>query len=618
MIDDKNPRVSSDDSNNNNNNNNNNDANAQSRQRKKRRWDQPADTLVSAGVTLPLSNMGFLGGSSRPTVIPPLSAAFFTNPLAGATTCANLPTLFQTPTLLQNQSAVVPKVNQSMIQDELIIAREIVINDAESSIRYKLTKRQTQEEIQKCTGAVVITRFLKDTTERILAVDRAAAMVEELLKPDHLLQPTLATICNGLKVTQPLISTSVYLGFDADPSLNIVARIRGPNDQYMNHIMNETGATVLLRGSGSGNSEIQQGEEPLHLFLSSNNSKSLEDAKRLAEHLLDTISMECGASSDGFRVSSSKVYGAVPPPQQLLTGVTSTVTCLAPAGGRLIPVVSCGVNLPNMAPYPPPIISGGTSYSGYDGIYPQATPLQQVALALRQTHTPINSVVPPTPSLLANTASNNLSSSSSSEKEKRRRKFQELPSTVKPAVNSYQVFSLTFYEANRLIRGPLCVWAIGLYVSQDIHFLMEGVLKSNKRSLYLGDSITQTMPAPDKMVPSSMPPPPPKFTSSLLAAPPSPPPPPPPPPKFSSSSPVNDMTPTSIAMSILSQPLKLTSTVKFNDTSNSLNKTISSNVPDTLIKLMEYGDEDDDLEETDEDVSSNSSTAGSHKPFWAV
>ncbi|PIA24647.1 hypothetical protein AQUCO_211500001v1, partial [Aquilegia coerulea] len=43
------------------------------------------------------------------------------------------------------------------IQDELI-AREIIINDAEPTVRYKLTKRQTQEEIQRCTGAVVITR----------------------------------------------------------------------------------------------------------------------------------------------------------------------------------------------------------------------------------------------------------------------------------------------------------------------------------------------------------------------------------------------------------------------------------------------------------------------------
>ncbi len=39
-----------------------------------------------------------------------------------------------------------------------------------------------------------------------------------------------------------------------------------------------------------------EGQQPLHLFLSSNNPKSLEDAKRLAENLLDTISLECGAS----------------------------------------------------------------------------------------------------------------------------------------------------------------------------------------------------------------------------------------------------------------------------------------------------------------------------------
>lgn len=35
---------------------------------------------------------------------------------------------------------------QPKIQDELI-AREIVINDAEPTARYKLTKRQTQEEV---------------------------------------------------------------------------------------------------------------------------------------------------------------------------------------------------------------------------------------------------------------------------------------------------------------------------------------------------------------------------------------------------------------------------------------------------------------------------------------
>ena len=41
---------------------------------------------------------------------------------------------------------------------------------------------------------------------------------------------------------------------------------------------------------------VLDGQQPMHLFLSSNNAKSLEDAKFLAENLLDTISVECGAS----------------------------------------------------------------------------------------------------------------------------------------------------------------------------------------------------------------------------------------------------------------------------------------------------------------------------------
>lgn len=35
-------------------------------------------------------------------------------------------------------------------------------------------------------------------------------------------------------------------------------------DQYINHIMNETGATVLLRGRGSGNVEGLQGEGTIY------------------------------------------------------------------------------------------------------------------------------------------------------------------------------------------------------------------------------------------------------------------------------------------------------------------------------------------------------------------
>ncbi|WMV15085.1 hypothetical protein MTR67_008470 [Solanum verrucosum] len=471
--------------------------------RKRRKWDQPAETFVPEGVPVsgifPLVNTGSLAGITLPGVIPVLGAAF-TNPLTaiGTTTVQQLPVIIA-------QKSVQPK-----IQDELI-AREIVINDADPSVRYRLTKRQTQEEIQKSTGAVVITRgkykppsapsdgekplylhisagaHLETTLERIRAVDRAAAVVEEMLKQ--------GPVNNGLKVNH-LLSTCVYLGFEADPSANITVRIRGPNDQYINHIMNETGATVLLRGRGSGYSDEGQGEDvhqPLHLLISSNNSASLERAKLLAENLLDTICAECGAS----RVSSCKVYGAVPPPLQPLASIqvsgsesevnnipTANVAAqiLSSSTAAAVPVTTAaGVTgvvsqgtvpqslgslnpVPSQPPtscYPHQLVTSRTSYIGYDGIYPQATALQQVALALRQSTSPVTTTVPPAttgPSITSQ-------KSTGSEKDKRpaqKRKFQELPAGGRGQATVNQVISLTLYEANRLWNsvGPL-------YVSQD-------------------------------------------------------------------------------------------------------------------------------------------------------
>ncbi|KAJ0099759.1 hypothetical protein Patl1_21726 [Pistacia atlantica] len=620
----------------------------QIKQRKKRKWDQPAESLVN----YPLGNMGSLVGVLPSGVAPSVSAAaaFLTNPI-GASGLAVPPVVLQGPS--------VPKLSQPKIQDELIIAREIVINDAESSVRYKLTKRQTQEEIQKCTGAVVITRgkyrppnappdgekplylhissgaHLKETAERILAVDRAAAMVEEMLKQGQNGFPTLLSMSNGVKE----LSTCVFLSFEPDPSLNIAARIRGPNDQYINHIMNETGATVLLRGHGSGNFEGLHGEDvhqPLHLFLSSSNPKSLEDAKRLAENLLDTISVECGAS----RVSSSKVYNAVPPPQQLLSGIqsngdeqklnatsgsglTSTVSIapvpavssvtapgVATVSSQGTPVQSggmmnCAQPQQNMVGYPQPILTGGTSYSGYEGIYPQATPLQQVALALRHSSAPITSSVTPATSVTPTTAVANPGKKSNisftSEKEKRppqKRKFQELPVGSKGPAKLYQGgwIIVAYGRGNQKKKRFVKFTGNKLRLGFSFSNLLQGseLLNPSELSADVEVRNVSNMPAPKRLVQSAvngMLPPPPRSM------------PPPPPPKFISSTPAP----------------------KFQDKGRSLNKMQSENIPDTLVKLMEYGEDDDDLEETGEEsltsdssFSLNSNKVAVRKPFWAL
>ncbi|XP_073292642.1 protein RIK-like isoform X2 [Primulina huaijiensis] len=532
------------------------------KQRKRRKWDQPDERLISDGV---LTNVGTLARIVLPTVSP-LSGAAMATPFSPSV--ANPSQVVQVP-LQQVAATIVQNLVQSRIQDELI-SREIIINDADSAIRYKLTKRQTQEEIQKCTSAVVITRgkyrppnappdgerplylhisaaaHLETTAERIKAVDLGAAMVEEMLKQ--------GSVNNEVKVDRTL-TTCVFLGFEADPSWNIASRICGPNGQYVNHIMNETGATVLLRGHGSGSSKNEPTEvaqQPLHLLLSSNDPKSLEHAKLLAENLLDTISGERGAR----RASHCNLYDAVPPPSQLEAGLQSIVnspnpnyvsssssTALASVNNvasKCYVSQSIGESNPGVA-YPHTLsISGTTSYIGYGGIYPQATPLQQVALALRQSTSPVTAAVSPMTTAVSVKPLTE-ESPSVNNKWTKKRKFRELPATIK---------------------GPKNL--------QGSEFPMPRELTS-----HVGARDVSTVIAPKKSVLQSfggMPPPPPRKINSL--------------PKLNENS--------------------------------TMHKSKPDIIPDTLINIMEYGDDDDDDDVEVETFKKQSGTAVFPKPFWAV
>lgn len=90
---------------------------------------------------------------------------------------------------------------------------------------------------------------METTADRIKSVDQAAAMVEEILKQGanglkvklQLMIFAAGELTTWLKydsffavfcqVVQPF-STCVFLGFEPDPSLNIIARIRGPNVSF--------------------------------------------------------------------------------------------------------------------------------------------------------------------------------------------------------------------------------------------------------------------------------------------------------------------------------------------------------------------------------------------------
>lgn len=103
---------------------------------------------------------------------------------------------------------------------------------------------------------------LKETVERIVAVDRAAAMIEDMMKQGPNFQFPLPNfpMTNGVQqvvmdcIAYALLlihfftinyfsiiqagqslSVCIYLGFDVDPSWNIAARIRGPNVGFSFH-----------------------------------------------------------------------------------------------------------------------------------------------------------------------------------------------------------------------------------------------------------------------------------------------------------------------------------------------------------------------------------------------
>ncbi|WVZ55991.1 hypothetical protein U9M48_006582 [Paspalum notatum var. saurae] len=669
-------------------------AGRQKPERKKRKWDQPAEDLISAAVTaaavagLPVMNIGALPGVALPGVtsygaatLPSIVPAPYSLPQHIA------------PSVLQNAAAAVQKLSQAKIPDE-VIAREIVINDADPSVRYKLTKRQTQEEIQRCTSTVIITRGkyhppngqpdgekplylhisagsqLKDTAERIKAVDRAASMIEEILKQGTTSESTSVLFSSSSGQVVHPFSATIFLGFDADPSLDIAARVRGPNDQYINHIMKETGVTVVLKGKGAenlGSCNDEASQLPLHLYLKSMHLKSLEAAKILAENLLDTIAAEFGAS----RISSSKVYGAVPPPPQLLADVDTSGAGLdvhstsGPyvSAGASHSFAYTGVNAPTVAPavtlqsgaptysgVPPhsnmtcpiPAVNGGTFYSGYGGIYPQATPLQQVAFTLKHASSSTTQAVPVT-STLTNSATK-VDSRSDMEMDKRsRRKFQELPVSKGPTTESQNSqqgskFVKTGLDSLGNISGSSIV------PSKKVQPASNGMLPPNQSDMSSHLAISNNMPLPPQKsmlpppspknmpppLPRSMPPPPPPQKSML--PPPSPknmPPPlprnmPPPPPKFPSNEILSrNENKTSASKEPMAPPMPLdTKSVWPSQLPPKEPEEKTKGVPlcDTLLKLMDYGDDedDDDSDATDSIPKGNPTPGSEQKPFWAV
>ncbi|XP_053288940.1 KH homology domain-containing protein 4 [Pleuronectes platessa] len=249
--------------------------------------------------------------------------------------------LLTPPPLLAKMSRKVPV---SSTTEEMVVT-EVDINDVPINCRDLLTKGKTQEEIRKCSGAVVSTKghFMSDTEKghgvghRPLYlhvqgrtqdnVNKAVIRIKEIISEDLLRAsaasggrtvPVMPALTLYPQPPRPVISsprmpnansvpghrpsapysgsfvhTKIFVGLDQTlPSFNVNEKVEGPGGSYLSHIQTETGARVFLRGKGSGYIEQaskRESFEPLYVYISHPNATGLDAAKKLTESLLETV-----------------------------------------------------------------------------------------------------------------------------------------------------------------------------------------------------------------------------------------------------------------------------------------------------------------------------------------
>ncbi|GFS58317.1 KH homology domain-containing protein 4, partial [Trichonephila inaurata madagascariensis] len=239
-------------------------------------------------------------------------------------------------------SQIKPKIGNNFIGSRTkavgdLVTAEIDINDAPLQARNLLTRGHMQDEICKHSGAAISTRgrymtpeerqniatpecrplYLNVQASNYDAVKVAIRRIQEIIDHEVLTSgvpksPTVGVVTypsnctngnvnsgfqtNHVSSGSHFVQDKVFIGLEQAPSdYPVREKILGPGGSFLQHIRTETGATVTLRGKGSGFIEPTSGREafePLYIHITHPKPEGLQAAKALAINLVETAHVE--------------------------------------------------------------------------------------------------------------------------------------------------------------------------------------------------------------------------------------------------------------------------------------------------------------------------------------
>eukprot|EP01127_Copromyxa_protea_P012448 TRINITY_DN3261_c0_g1_i1.p1 TRINITY_DN3261_c0_g1~~TRINITY_DN3261_c0_g1_i1.p1 ORF type:complete len:458 (-),score=66.48 TRINITY_DN3261_c0_g1_i1:156-1529(-) len=176
---------------------------------------------------------------------------------------------------------------------------EVPINDCSTTVRAALTKGSNQERIARQTGTSVTTRGVFVAPGEFALPGDKPLYLHITGKSREAIASAEAMIMEVKRANTSQVTAQLFIRTPAHPAFGLVARILGPNGDYLKHISTSSGAKVHLKGMG------YNGPEPLHILIVAETSAILQAAKSLATSLLETIQSHYDSWVQSFQTQPS-------------------------------------------------------------------------------------------------------------------------------------------------------------------------------------------------------------------------------------------------------------------------------------------------------------------------